>query len=515
MLLFLASACAPVGPVTVTVVADGETHTLPTDAQTVADLLIQVGVTLDEDDRVTPPETTFLRDGMTVRVVRVEVRTETEQQAIPYGRETVRDTTVPAGETRLLRAGVNGVEETTYAITLEDGVEVERRVLRRAIVQEPQNEIVLVGALEDVAAVPISGTLAYLSAQNGWVMRSSTGSRRRLTAEGDLDGRVFELSPDGSWLLFTRSATETDTLNTLWMVDTVTADSEPVRLQAENILWAGWASDGEHVAYSTGTVRDGSPGWEAANDLYLAAPRAADGLMLGRRRVLPPSAGGTYGWWGTAFSWAPDGEQLAYSRADEVGTVRLYNGKTTPLIDFAPYRTRGPWAWTPAVSWSPEGRFIATVIHGPSPTGEMPEDSPVFDLYVLEATLQGGETVTSLLTVELAGEVGMWSAPSFSPDGNLIAFGRARVPYTSQSSTYDLYLMDRDGSGRRLLLPQDAGEPGMDYVAVAWDPWGGQLAAVYRGDLYLVTTAGLLRRVTDDGAITAVRWAGLPGEGVE
>jgi len=505
-ILILASSCAPPGPLTVTLVADGQTRTVTTDVQTVGDLLIEAGVRLDENDRVSPPENTFLTDGLTVRVIRVDVRTETEQRVIPYGRETVRDATIPVGETRLLRAGINGIEEVTYAITLEDGVEVERRIVQRTVVQEPQNEVILIGAREEVTAVPISGTVTYLSAHNAWVMRGDTGNRRRLTATGDLDGRVFDLSPDGRWLLFTRAATETGTLNTLWMVETVTADAEPIRLKAEDVLWAAWAPDGEHVALSTGEVREAPPGWEAANDLYIAAPRATDGLLLGRRRVLGPSAGGTYGWWGTTFAWGPTDDLMAYARAEEVGVVDLFEGERIPLLQFPSYRTRGPWAWVPALSWSPEGDILLTLTHGPSPTGEAPEDSPVFDLYALGIPELG--VVTPTLRAELASEVGMWAAPSFSPDGNWILFGRARVPYTSQTSTYDLYVMDRDGSNRRLLFPTDPREPGLDYPAVAWDPAGGRVLAVYRGDLYLIPLDGQARRVTDDGAITAVRWAG-------
>ena len=506
----LLTACTPIGPVRVTLVADGQTRTLTTDAQTVGELLARSGITLDEDDRVVPPETVFLTDGMTVRVVRVETRTETAQQVLPYGRETVRDATIPVGQTRLLRAGVNGVEELTYVITLEDGVEVERRLARRVTVQEPQNEILLVGAREEVTSVPISGTVAYLSAHNAWVMRGTTGSRRRLTATGDLDGRVFDLSPDGSRLLFTRTATETDVLNTLWMIDTVTTGAEPVQLPEKNVLWAAWSPDGRWIAYSTGAPREAPPGWEAANDLYLARPQA-DGRLLDRRRVLEPTAGGTYGWWGTTYAWAPAGEgqeptRLAYARADEIGLVDLPARKpeAIPLVKFPPFRTYAPWAWVPTIAWSPEGSFLVTVLHGPSPTGEEPEDSPVFDVYAL-GVVTASET---LLQAKLVPEAGMWAAPSFSPDGNLIAFGRARAPYASQTSTYDLYLMDRDGSDRRLLFPQEAGELGLEYPAAVWDPAGGRVLVVYRGDLWLVTVDGQARRVTEDGAITLARWQG-------
>lgn len=515
LLLLLGVACAPVapiGPVEVTLVADGETRTMTTDAETVRGLLAEAGVTLDEDDRVTPPENTFLTNGLTVRVVRVETRTETERRTIPYEREIVRDVTVPAGETRLLRAGVNGIEEITYAITLEDGVEVERRIARREVVQRVENEVMLVGAREEVITVPISGTVAYLANQNAWMMRGTTGNRRRLTSSGDLDGRVFELSRDGAWLLFTRTATETETLNTLWMVDTIAVNAQPVAIDAENILWANWAPDGDRIAFTTATVREEAPGWQASNDLHTAAPRTSNGALLAEREVVPPSAGGAYGWWGTTFAWSPNTASapavLAYARADEVGVVRLTDGQMTPLITFPPYRTRAAWAWTPPIAWSPDGAFIATLVHGPPPSGELPEDSPVFDLYVLGFTSEDN-VITSTLTVELASEVGMWAPLSFSPDSDRIVFGRARIPYTSNTSDYDLFAMDRDGSGRTPYFVTEEHEPGLEYQELAWAPDGTQIGLIFQGDIYLVGVEGeTFRRVTDEGTATQVRWAG-------
>jgi hypothetical protein len=514
LLLLLAAGCVPVspiGPLDVTLVADGETCTMVTEAQTVRDLLDEAGIILDENDRVTPPENTFLTNGVTVRVVRVVEERESERITIPYGRETVRDVSIPTGETRLLRAGANGIEEIVYAITLEDGVEVDRRVVQRSMVQETENEVILIGAQQEVTAIPISGTITYLSAHNAWVMRNTTGNRRRLTLSGDLDGRVFDLSPDGAWLLFTRTTTDTETLNTLWMVDTTTADADPVRLNVEDILWAAWSPDGEQIAYSTGEAQE-SPAWEAANDLYVARPRARDGLLIGRRRVLEPSAGGTYGWWGTTYAWGPgeDPELMAYARADEVGVIRLSDGESVPLIHFPPYRTYAPWVWTPSVSWSPDGTFVATVVHGPSPAGEMPEDSPVFDIYVLGVAEEERGVLTTTVVAELVPEAGMWAVPSFSPEGERILFTRARIPYNSNTSDYDLYVMDRDGSGRQPFFATDPHEPGLKYQEMAWDPYGEQVLVIFQGDLYLVSPGGQSRRITDNGATTQVRWASSP-----
>ena len=509
LLLFWLTACAADGARAVTLVVDGETRRLNTDALTVRDLLTEASVALDEDDRVVPAEPTFVEDGLTVRVIRVEVRTESERREIPFERRTVRDASIPTGETHLLEPGVTGVEELAYRITLEDGAEIERRLVRRATLQEPRTEVILVGVQAELKPVPITGTVAYVANHNAGVVQTTSPNQRRLTHAGDLDGRVFALSPDGSYLLFTRVPTatgETAPLNTLWMIETATADAEPMQLDASSVLWAGWgdtcqvtaAGTGCRVAYTTGTRAEGSPGWKAGNDLWVARPRPSDGRLLGRRRLVAPGAGGAYGWWGTTYAWSPAGASLAYARADEVGLVRVSNGAQTPLARFAPYRTYAPWVWTPTVSWSPEGRFIVTTLHGLAPTGEAPEDSPVFDVWALAAD--------GTLTATLASEAGMWAAPSYAPEGDTVAFGDARSPYASQTSGYDLYVMDRDGSDRRLLFPPPE-EIGLEYPEMAWGPGGDRLIVVYQGNLYLIyVTTGEVNPLTDEGGVTAVRW---------
>ena len=508
LLLLSLAACAPDSARTVTLVADGETRTLATEALTVRDLLAEAGVTLDEDDRVTPVEPAFVEDGMTVRIVRVEVRSETEQREIPFERQTVRDASIPVGETRLLEPGVAGVEELTYRITVEDGSEIERQLLRTVTLQEPRTEVILIGVQPELGPVPITGTVVYIANHNAWVMQTTSPNQHRLTHAGDMDGRVFSLSPDGSYLLFTRVATETGEaapLNTLWMIETAAADAEPIQLDAEGILWAGWSPKCDpaagydcRIAYTTGTCVEGNPGWKAENDLWVARPRARDGLLLGRRHVVESVAGGVYGWWGTTYAWSPDGNVLAYARADEVGVVHAYNGTQTPLAQFPPYRTYAPWVWTPTVAWSPEGKFIVTTLHGPAPAGEAPDDSPVFDVWALAAD--------GTITAELSSEAGMWAAPTYAPEGDYIVFGRARSPYVSQTSGYDLYTMDRDGSDRQPLFPP-ADEIGLDYPKIAWGPGGDQLIVVFQSNLYLLQLPdGKVHQLTDEGSVTTVRW---------
>jgi WD40 repeat protein len=508
-LLFLVACAAPRDARTVTLVADGETREITTEAFTVRDLLERADIALDAEDRVSPAELTLIESGMTIRVTRVETRTETEQREIPYDRRTVHDASIPVGESQLLEPGITGIEELTFRVTLEDGVEVDRRLVRQETLREARTEVIMVGAQTERQSVSITGTVAYVANHNAWLIQQTSLNQRRLTYGGDLDGRVFDLSADGTHLLFSRVPTETEEstpLNTLWVLDTSTANAAPVQLEVNGVLWAAWepscdvsyAESACRIAFTSGSTAEGNPGWEADNDLWTARPRPSTGELFARRQVLEPTAGGSYGWWGTTYAWSPDGQNLAYARADEVGIIRVYDGQSRILSTFPPYRLYAPWVWTPTVDWSPEGKYIVTTLHGPGPTGETPEDSPVFDVWALSAD--------GTITAELASEVGMWSAPAFAPQTDFIAFGRARSPYASHTSSYDLHVMDRDGSDRRLVFPGDE-EIGLAYPEIAWSPNGERVMAVYQENLYLVDVpGGEARRLTDGGGVMTVTW---------
>lgn len=495
-LLAACIASIPVEPNRVTLVVDGEQRSIVTELATVRDLLTAEGVTIGDLDRVSPPETAALRDGMTVAVVRVIRLTETVSETLPYGRQVLRDATIPEGETRLLQSGQAGVLERAYRITLEDGVEVERTLMQEAITLKPQDEIRLVGTRPNVETVIITGTLAYMNRQDAWILRGSNRTRRRLTALGDLDGRVFALSPDATKLLFTRAVTDAEHINALWLIRTGEADPDPIPLDVNDVLWADWHPEGNRIAWTTAEVIEAAPGWRGLNDLWTAILSLQDAL-ISRREVLKPEAGGGYGWWGTRYAWSPSGDALAYSQPDAVGVVTLRDAERTPLLTFPAYRTYSSWAWNPAIDWSPDGNYIATVIHTPSPTIADPEESPVFNVWQIAAT--------GAYSAAMASETGMWATPFFAPDGSALLYGRALVPYRSDTSEHKLCLIERDGSDQRCF---DApGETGIELPAWRWSPDGDVIAFIQLGDIYLLTPKdGSIIPLVDDGGITLVDW---------
>jgi hypothetical protein len=553
--------------ITITIVADGKTQVMLVSSEaTVNDILREAGITPGNLDRVNPPGHNRAQDGMTITVVRVVEETAIIEEMIPFESRTALNDGLPAGETRMLQAGVNGVAEVTYRIVYEDGVEVSRSEVRRVLITPPQDEVIMIGSQSELPTVTVTGTLAYISGGNAWIIRQNSSNRRPLTIDGGVDGRVFVLSEDGKRLLFTCSAgeetaadeqaeteptpaeeapAEEEPFNTLWVIfDTGDPKSVPVRLDLANILYADLVPGTENmIVYSTAEPRPSFPGWQANNDLW-QAEIGPEGEIVDPQLLLEPWGGGIYGWYGTFFAFSPDGTTLAWAQPDAVGVLvpvvpepeegeeeedegedeeeiaatpdaEEAEEKAYPLADaytrqtlisFAP-RNAYDFIWVPGIAWSPDGTLIATTTHGPPLGTEAPEDSPIFNLTILPYT--GG------YSIDLIERAGMWSTPQFAPvealgDATLegpIAYLQAIDSLDSVVSRYQLVVMDRDGSNRRVIFPPE-GETGLQPQAFVWSPDGRQIALIYQGNLHLIDVmTGLAQRLTGDGLSSSPRWA--------
>ena len=514
--LCLLAACQASTTRRVIILVDGQRRTVETEADTVDEVLQQQKIQLGADDRVDPPGYTPIERTATIEITRVQIKTETKSEPLEFTRQLTRDEALPDGQARVLQMGANGNAQVTYQVTIENGVEVSRREISRVVTQPPRDEILVLGAQSALPAVDVRGTLVYLAHGNAWVVRNSTGDKRPLTIDGDLDGRVFDLSPDGRYLLYSRAGS--DHLNSLWLVDTVILAQTPRRVPLSDLLYAQWApDDSNRIAYSTGEKTDGAPGWKAHNDLYLATLSGLSGALpvlttsatqpltstaaitaaitavkmttitvsattpisVSTQEVISPSVPVPYAWWGGNLAWSPDAQVFAYAWPDQVGFINLATGLHRAVKSFSDYNTRADWIWVPQISWSPDSRFIITTVHAPPEGAGQSEDSPGFDAWVLSRD--------NSVDVALVPGTGMWAAPVWSPrDANgesKIAYGVALNTADSERSRYALYVMNRDGSGRTKIFPQ-GNENGLSLVQVAWAPDASQLIAVREGDLW-------------------------------
>lgn len=208
-------------------------------------------------------------------------------------------------------------------------------------------------------------------------------------------------------------------------------------------------------------------------DLYLMR---ADGTRV--RRITRGRA------WERYPTWSPDGRWIAYisdrSRPGNEGSYEIYvmrpNGTGLRRL------TRDRWI-DDQLAWSPDGRQLAF---------SSSRASGRFGISVMNVNGTGFRRLTH------DGE----GLPAWSPDGTTIAYERFN-PRLGRSGTYEIWLMNPDGSDRRqLTFPphSDTGPEADDYMP-EWSPSGDELAFArrYRGrtDIHVIRPDGSgLRRLT-------------------
>lgn len=502
--LVLLNACRPTPTeqqIRVTVIADGRERTfIITSPTTVEEFLRnpKVDIQLGDLDRINPQPFTQITDGIEIRIARVSEQNECIQSEIPFKQTSALNEGLQPGEQRVVQAGQNGILEICYRVTIVDGTPTDRVEIGRTEIRAAQDEIIYTGPTGSIEPVPITGTLAYVSNGNIWLMQGSSTTKRPITTEGDVDRRVFTIAPDGRKLLFARKLTVDSSSafgNQLYLIADVSQATEPVALVPNNVLYAEWIPGQDNtITYSTAEPRDANPGWLAYNDLQQMRIDPTTGSALSFKQILDRSASGLYSWWGTRFHWSSDGKALAWVQADGAGLVDLENGKLgDPLVSYPVLRPVGDWSWRATVSWSPDNDLILTTVHGAPVGSESPVNSPVFNIAAVNT--QG------LFSASLVENAGIWAAPQFSPfvgnqtnqfPSGYIAYLKSRDAFNSINGEYDLVVSDRDGSNERMIFP-GADRPGIRAQQTifinqefTWSPDGTQIALIYQGNLWVV-----------------------------
>lgn len=511
-LLFL-SACEPETVDTglvVTLIADGRERAIPqTQPITVGELLRAQEIELSALDDVNPPIFTQITNGMRITVVRVTEENECEENPLAYQTRRVPNEALQSGQERLAQSGQPGREQVCYRVQIRDGVPQPRVEVSRVVVSAPQDEVIYIGPSGTIQSMPITGTLAYISSDNIWIVRGDTTNKLQLTTTNDVDQRVFSLSPDGESLIYARTTYGTDTqstFNRLYLLNNTRNQVTPLQLLPENVLYAEWVpGQANTFSYSTGQVTTTAPGWDADNNLWLMQINPATGESVDASQLVPDSFGGFYGWWGTYFRWSPDGSQLAWSSADTTGIVDLETGDLIPLLTYPYFQTNQPWSWRSTVSFSPENDFILTTIHGLPVGSEPPATSPAF--HVAVSDLEG------TLNVTLAQNAGIWSTPQYAPVNTVnnasIAYLRARDLSNNVNATaaYDLVVADRDGSNARVIFPESGGAGLNANASFTWSPDGENIAFIFQGNVWVVNVnTRSANQVTLDGNASRPIW---------
>ncbi|MFC8503420.1 ubiquitin-like domain-containing protein [Pedococcus sp. NPDC057267] len=192
-------------PKDVSVRADGKNRTETTTASTVADVLSELGITLGGQDRVQPALTTAVTKGLKIQVQRVSSTQVTDTQDIPAPVTRRSDSSLYAGQTKVVNAGADGAKLVTYSVTTVDGKVESKKVVSSTVTQQPVTRVLAVGTKpQPTVSAPSAGNTsgAGLNLANSamWdrIAQCESGGNWHInTGNGYYGGLQFDY---GSWL---------------------------------------------------------------------------------------------------------------------------------------------------------------------------------------------------------------------------------------------------------------------------------------------------------------------------
>ena len=168
----------------------GTVSTVYTKAKTVGDMLKKKAITLQKDDSLSVPATTPITEGMAIAVWRNGVQTATVEEAITFPTRQVQDADQPAGYRKVQTPGTKGRKNVTYEITMKNGVEVSRKMIQSVTLEEPKEQVEIVGAKSG-----FSGSFAEALAR----LRSCEGKYTSNTGNGYYGAYQYDIQTWGGY----------------------------------------------------------------------------------------------------------------------------------------------------------------------------------------------------------------------------------------------------------------------------------------------------------------------------
>jgi uncharacterized protein YabE (DUF348 family) len=191
-------------PKDVVVRVDGKNLSASSTAATVGDVLAELHVTKDGNDRVKPAVTTALTDGMKVAVQRVTTKDVKATEAVAFKTVKKSDSSLYKDQSKTIRSGSEGAKLVTYRITKVDGKVESKKAVSSKVTEQPVTRIVAVGTksrpVSTTSGGSTSGAGINLARADMWdrIAQCESGGNWHInTGNGYYGGLQFDIS---SWL---------------------------------------------------------------------------------------------------------------------------------------------------------------------------------------------------------------------------------------------------------------------------------------------------------------------------
>ena len=175
-------------PKDVVVRVDGKNLSASSTAATVGDLLAELHVTKDGNDRVKPTVTTALTEGLKVAVQRVTTQDVKATEAVAFTTVKKSDSSLYKDQSKTVRSGSEGAKIVTYRVTKVDGKVESKKAVSSKVTEQPVTRIVAVGT----KSRPVSATSGG----------STSGAGINL-ARADMWDRIAQCESGGNWSINT------------------------------------------------------------------------------------------------------------------------------------------------------------------------------------------------------------------------------------------------------------------------------------------------------------------------
>lgn len=136
----------------VTVIENGETSVVHVTPGSVGTSLHDIGVTLDQYDKITPAKNELMRPGMVIHIDRVENTYRSETEKIPFSVIKTDSDSLEIGQTKKVQDGRTGEKVIVYKDSYANGKLLSTSIVSETVSQEPVDEKWLIGTKKPVSA---------------------------------------------------------------------------------------------------------------------------------------------------------------------------------------------------------------------------------------------------------------------------------------------------------------------------------------------------------------------------